>query len=71
MGDACMRAKIEKANHVVMFETAGEFYAHEVTQGPKVGFFACPSCGVKVYHKQDHFFSREHAAYVYLRTRAI
>ncbi|MED5121633.1 MULTISPECIES: hypothetical protein [Priestia] len=28
-----MRAKIEKANHVVMFETAGEFYAHEVTQG--------------------------------------
>ncbi|NGY87915.1 hypothetical protein F6Y05_32990 (plasmid) [Bacillus megaterium] len=42
-----MRAKIEKANHVVMFETAGEFYAHEVTQGINVGFFACPSCGVK------------------------
>lgn len=61
MGDACMRAKIEKANHVVMFETTGEFYAHEVTQGPKVGFFACASCGVKVYHKQDHFFSHDHA----------
>ncbi|MEK4822642.1 MULTISPECIES: hypothetical protein [Priestia] len=55
-----MRAKIEKANHVVMFETAGEFYAHEVTQGINVGFFACPSCGVKVYPKQDHFFSRDH-----------
>jgi len=60
VGDTFMRAKIEKANHVVMFETAGEFYAHEVTQGVKVGFYACPSCGVKVYHKQDHFFSREH-----------
>ncbi|WP_394549272.1 hypothetical protein [Priestia aryabhattai] len=55
-----MRAKIEKANHVVMFETAGEFYAHEVTQGINVGFFACPSCGVKVYPKQDHFFSSDH-----------
>lgn len=55
-----MRAKIEKANHVVMFETAGEFYAHEVTHGINVGFFACPSCGVKVYPKQDHFFSRDH-----------
>ncbi|MFY2253701.1 hypothetical protein ACOSZH_27945 [Priestia megaterium] len=55
-----MRAKIEKANHVVMFETTGEFYAHEVTQGINVGFFACPSCGVKVYPKQDHFFSRDH-----------
>lgn len=60
MGDEFMRAKIEKANHVVMFETAGEFYAHEVTQGINVGFFACPSCGVKVYPKQDHFFSRDH-----------
>ncbi|GAB1768555.1 hypothetical protein [Priestia megaterium] len=55
-----MRAKIEKVNHVVMFETAGESYAHEVTQGINVGFFACPSCGVKVYHKQDHFFSSDH-----------
>ncbi len=60
MGNEFMRAKIEKANHVVMFETAGEFYAHEVTQGINVGFFACPSCGVKVYPKQDHFFSHDH-----------
>ncbi|MGG0461989.1 hypothetical protein [Priestia aryabhattai] len=55
-----MRAKIEKANHVVMFKSNGEFYAHEVTQGVKVGFYTCLSCGVKVYHKQDHFFSCEH-----------
>ena len=61
-----MRAKIEKANHVVMFETAGEFYAHEVTQGVKVGFYACPSCGVKVYHKQDHFFSVNMSAHVFM-----
>ncbi|WP_209369585.1 hypothetical protein [Priestia megaterium] len=55
-----MRAKIEKANHVVMFETAGEFYAHEVTQGINAGFFACPFCGVKVYPKKDHFLSLDH-----------
>jgi len=55
-----MRAKTEKANHVVMFKSIGEVHAHEVTQDIKTGFFACPSCGVKVYYKQSHFFSYDH-----------
>ncbi|MBY0214530.1 hypothetical protein [Priestia aryabhattai] len=55
-----MRAKTEKANHVVMFTATGEFYAHEVPGELTIGFFACPSCGVKVYHKKDHFFSRDY-----------
>ncbi|AYE53685.1 hypothetical protein OEA_28915 (plasmid) [Priestia megaterium NCT-2] len=56
-----MRAKIEKAKHVWMFEATGEFYAREVSNEKiKRGFFLCPSCEVKVYYKQDHFFSSEH-----------
>ncbi|MGG3182382.1 hypothetical protein ABEQ41_29550 [Priestia megaterium] len=40
-----MRAKIEKAKHVVMFKATEEFYAHEVNQDKiKMGFFICPSC---------------------------
>jgi hypothetical protein len=59
--DMIMRAKIEKAKHVWMFEATGEFYAHEVSNEKiKRGFFLCPSCEVKVYYKQDHFFSSEH-----------
>lgn len=27
-----MRAKTEKAKHVVMFKATGEFYAHEINQ---------------------------------------
>ncbi len=35
-----MRAKIEKARHVVMFKATGEFYAHEVNQDKiRMGFF--------------------------------
>ncbi|MFE7083739.1 hypothetical protein [Priestia megaterium] len=55
-----MRAKTEKAKHVVMLSAASEFYAHEVPDNLGIGFFVCPSCGVKVYHKKDHFFSRDH-----------
>jgi hypothetical protein len=59
--DMIMRAKVEKAKHVLMFKATGEFYAHEVNQDKiKMGFFVCPSCEVRVYYKQDHFFSREH-----------
>lgn len=47
-----MKAKIEKADHIVMFAATGEFYAHEVPGEMPIGFFACPSCGVKVYHKK-------------------
>lgn len=60
LGGMEMRAKTEKAKHVVMFGATGEFYAHEVPGDIRIGFFACPSCGVKVHHKKDHFFSREH-----------
>ncbi|MED4116903.1 hypothetical protein P4661_29145 [Priestia megaterium] len=56
-----MRAKTEKARHVVMFKATGEFCAHEVNQDKiRMGFFVCPSCEVRVHYKQDHFFSREH-----------
>ncbi|MCF6796747.1 hypothetical protein L1M59_11510 [Bacillus sp. ET1] len=56
-----MRAKIEKAKHALMFEATGEFYAHEVNKDIiKRNFFICPSCQVKIYYKQGHFFSREH-----------
>lgn len=59
--DMIMRAKIEKAKHVVMFKATGEFYAHEVNQDKiKMGFFICPSCKVRVHYKYDHFFSSEH-----------
>jgi len=56
-----MRTKIEKAKHVLMFKTTGEFYVHEVNQDKvRMGFFVCPSCEVTVHYKYDHFFSREH-----------
>ncbi|MDD1515360.1 hypothetical protein [Priestia megaterium] len=36
-----MRAKIEKAKHVVMFRATGEFYAHEVNQDKiRMGFLS-------------------------------
>ncbi|MCA4158173.1 hypothetical protein [Priestia megaterium] len=36
-----MRAKIEKAKHVVMFKATGEFYAHEVNQDKiRMGFLS-------------------------------
>ncbi|NGY80280.1 hypothetical protein F6Y02_39335 (plasmid) [Bacillus megaterium] len=36
-----MRAKIEKAKHVVMFRATGEFYAHEVNQDKiRIGFLS-------------------------------
>lgn len=58
-----MRAKTDKANHILMFETTGEFYAHEVTGvKERMGFFVCPSCQVRVQYKKGHFFSREHSA---------
>ncbi|CAK8583577.1 hypothetical protein ACS78_00965 [Priestia megaterium] len=57
-----MRAKTDKANHILMFETTGEFYAYEVTGAKEnIGFFVCPSCQVRVHYKKDHFFSREHS----------
>lgn len=34
-----MRAKTEKAKHVVMFKATGEFYAHEVNQDKTRWFF--------------------------------
>jgi hypothetical protein len=56
-----MRAKIEKANYVFMFETMGEFHVDEVNNDLlKKGFFVCPSCHATVHYKKDHFFSREH-----------
>lgn len=56
-----MRAKIEKANYVFMFETLGEFHAGEFTDNVlKRGFFVCTSCRTKVHYKKDHFFSSEH-----------
>ena len=59
--DMVMRAKTEKARHVVMFKATGEFYAHEVNQDKiRMGFFVCPSCEATVHYKHDHFFSREH-----------
>jgi len=38
--DMIMRAKTEKARHVVMFKATGDFYAHEVNQDKiRMGFF--------------------------------
>ncbi|WP_278190227.1 hypothetical protein [Priestia megaterium] len=35
-----MQSKTDKANHIIMFETTGEFYAHEVTGAKEnIGFF--------------------------------
>ena len=57
-----MQEKTDKANHILMFETTREFYAHKVTGAKEnIEFFVFPSCQIRVLYKKDHFFSREHS----------